>query len=359
MVHGPAKLGMALDHERLQPEQRQGGKRRIASHYYPLIGPYDCGDAAVIEYHLLLMKLAGIDGLVMDWYGLANHLDYPVVHRNAAALFRPAAQVGLRVAVCYEDQTIAHLVRAGKLPEADRVRHVRQEIAWLRQNWFEEPAYVRLGGRPLLLSFGFDGLSDREWERVLTRQGTAPLYLSEHRRRSAAAGAFDWPVPKEYPAGLDRYYEQIKDWPVAMPVAFPRFHDIYAEAKVHPSWGRIADDGGRTLVTTLRRALRSRAPFVQIATWNDWGEGTAIEPSAEFGYRDLEAVQRLRREFIDPEFRFGPDDLRLPQRLFVLRGKQAQQPHLKDALDMIARQIARGSLADARAALQRAGAGSR
>jgi len=26
--------------------------------------------------------------------------------------------------------------------------------------------------------------------------------------------------------------------------------------------------------------------MVQIATWNDWGEGTGIEPTAEFGYRD-------------------------------------------------------------------------
>src|SRR5262245_642410 len=31
------------------------GKRQIASHYYPLIGPYDSKDPDVIEYHLLLM----------------------------------------------------------------------------------------------------------------------------------------------------------------------------------------------------------------------------------------------------------------------------------------------------------------
>jgi hypothetical protein len=30
--------------------------------------------------------------------------------------------------------------------------------------------------------------------------------------------------------------------------------------------------------------------IIQIATWNDWGEGTVVEPSREFGYRDLELV---------------------------------------------------------------------
>src|SRR2546429_9272711 len=32
------------------------GQRQIASHYYPLIGPYDSTDPDVIEYHMLLMK---------------------------------------------------------------------------------------------------------------------------------------------------------------------------------------------------------------------------------------------------------------------------------------------------------------
>jgi hypothetical protein len=58
---------------------------------------------------------------------------------------------------------------------------------------------------------------------------------------------------------------------------------------------------------------------IQISTWNDWGEGTVIEPSTEFGYRDLEVVQRLRRQFIEPGFPGKPEDLRMPIRLYNLR----------------------------------------
>lgn len=328
------------------------GKRSIASHYHPLIGPYDSGDTAVLEYHLLLMKLAGIDGVIADWYGLSNHFSYPVEHRNTAALFQAAIRLGLKITVCYEDQTITKLVKAGKLPAADRVKHARAELEWLRTNWFSSPAYVRIAGRPLLLSFGFDGLTDLEWEAAFANAADAPTYLSEHRRRSVAAGAFDWPVPQDHPASLERFYQSMREWPVAMPVAFPRFHDIYAEAKIHASWGRIQDDGGRTWVTTLRRALKSGAPLVQIATWNDWGEGTCIEPSEEFGYRDLEALQRLRRELVDADFVFKPEDLRLAHRLFLLRREQADRPQ-NDELDRIARMLATGSFSDARAALQR------
>ena len=118
-----------------------------------------------------------------------------------------------------------------------------------------------------------------------------------------------------------------------MPVAFPRFHDIYKEAKVHESYGNIPDDGGRT----LERALKSGAALVQIATWNDWGEGTMVEPSKEFGYRDLEAVQRLRRRLVGSGFSATPADLRLPHRLWLLRTRQARQSQFKGDLDKVAR----------------------
>src|SRR5829696_10353668 len=41
------------------------GKRQIASHYYPKIGPYASSDADVIEYHMLLMKYSGVDGILV------------------------------------------------------------------------------------------------------------------------------------------------------------------------------------------------------------------------------------------------------------------------------------------------------
>ena len=104
----------------------------------------------------------------------------------------------------------------------------------------------------------------------------------------------------------DAFYKEAKRWPAGMAVAFPRFHDIYEQAKVHKSWGTIDDNGGKTFAATLETALKSGLPLVQISTWNDWGEGTVIEPSVEFGYRDLEVVQRLRRQFIEPEFPCQP-----------------------------------------------------
>lgn len=281
---------------------RVDAPRALAANYHPVIGPYDSGDPAVLEWHLKLMQTAGIDGIVVDWYGLEDYRDYPVNHRHADLAVSTAARLGMRVAVCYEDQTLAHL------PAADRAPAARRALDWLGTHWFRLPGYLRISDHPVLLSFGHDGLSDSEWSAVLAAVSTPVTYLSEHRRRPAAAGAFDWPVPREGRARQSRFATESARWPVSFAVAYPRFADYYAQAGVHASWGEIPDQGGGTLTETLSAALASRAAAVQIATWNDWGEGTQIEPSREQGLRDLEIVQHARRAR-DPAFPYGPADL--------------------------------------------------
>src|SRR5262249_45260447 len=157
--------------------------------------------------------------------------------------------------------------------------------------WFRDTAYLRIDGKPVLLSFGDSGLTGAEWSEAMRSEQGRILYFSEHYRRPAAAGAFDWPEPSLGFAALDTFYAEARNHAVSIPVAFPRFYDAYKMGKARESYPVIADDNGRTFIRTLERALKSGAPMVQIATWNDWGEGTSIEPSREFGYRDLEQIQ--------------------------------------------------------------------
>jgi hypothetical protein len=338
----------AFDPDQIDPD----GRRPIASHNHPLIGPYDSSDPDVIEYHFLLMKLAGIDGIVVDWYGTSDLNDYPKIHQNTTALFAAASNFSLKIAICYEDQTIPKLVEARKIETSDRVKHAREMFAWLQDHWFAHPAYLKCEGRPVLLSFGFDGLSDDEWGQALPVGPNAPIYLSEHRRRPCAAGAFDWPIPNVGLAAVDRFHHANRDHSIRMPVAFPRFHDIYSQAKVGPSYGAIDDNHGETFSTTLRTAITSGASMVQLATWNDWGEGTNIEPSIQFGYRDLETIQRLRRDTVDPAFETNAAALRLPRRLYDLRKKPPTAGETGPTIAEISRHLANGECAKAERLLE-------
>ena len=157
-----------------------------------------------------------------------------------------------------------------------------------------------------------------------------------------------WPAPKVGMTQVDKFLVESAKWPSSIPAAFPRFDDIYREAGVGEGYPQLPDDSGRTLQTTLQKALNSKAKIIQIATWNDWGEGTQIEPSIEFGYRDLEHMQRVNS---NDERRIKKADLRLPITILELRraktGIDAQK-----TLDAISQQIVGGAIDSARQKLE-------
>jgi hypothetical protein len=79
----PAVMGAwgwhwTMDH--FNPNQKDAdGQPSIASHHPPLTGPYDSSDDALLEYQVLLMKLSGIDGVIVDWYGFEDFQDYGLI----------------------------------------------------------------------------------------------------------------------------------------------------------------------------------------------------------------------------------------------------------------------------------------
>ncbi len=112
-----------------------------------------------------------------------------------------------------------------------------------------------------------------------------------------------------------------KSWPYRVGGAFPGFHDIYKEANVGPGYGYLDAQDGKTFRFTLQEALDQNPDMIQLITWNDYGEGTIIEPTVEFGNQYLEMVQEARRVTSGDDFTFSAEDLRLPLELYQLRQK--------------------------------------
>ncbi len=336
------------------PDAVTNGRREAASHFYPLMGLYDSGDPDALDCHVLLMKMAGIDGIFVDWYGTDDYLDYGLIQRNTLALIRAVKKAHLRYAVVYEDQTLPKLIAGHVIPEADAVAHGRRLMAWLQAHWFSDPAYLTLDNRPVFLVFGSGYYSGDQWNQIFACLPRPPLFFTEEDRRAPAVGGFAWPQPQGGAAqsvlALDRFYAAAPSWPQFLPAAWPRFNDIYAQVGVQPSYGLIDDREGQTYSETLERALKSGAAVIQLVTWNDWGEGTQIEPSVEVGYRDLETTQRERR-LLDPAFPYAAQDLRLPIALYALQKKAGNDPVTRAKLDAISRLLFAGRTSRARTLL--------
>lgn len=339
-----------LDPERIGPE----GRRQIASHSYPLIGPYDSGDPDVLEYHTLLMKVGGIDGVVADWYGSEDFNDYAPIHRRTSALIDALKRRGLKFAACYEDRALKAMAERRKWTSAQVVEHGKTHLRYCERNWFQDPSYVRWEGKPLLLAFGPDYLTKGQWQAIFAEMRRAPAFFTLHERRPPAIGAFAWPpmwaskdgkvAAEALDAYLDRFYGQAG---ARIGAAFPGFHDFYAEAGVQPSHGFLDDRNGETFRRTLGRALESGSPIVQVVTWNDFGEGTAVEPTREYSYRYMEAIQKARRRLDDRRFPYRAGDLRLPRRIYDLRKRLGRSANEQKGLDEAVHLLSDGDVARA------------
>lgn len=348
--------------DRFNPDRTNAlGQRQIASWYYPLIGPYDSSDPAVLEYHVLLMKLAGIDGVIVDWYGATDFMDYGSNNQATLKLFEFTRKAGLKFAICYEDQTIQHLIDGHHLSAGEAITHAREEMLYLQTNWFGDASYLRLNGRPVLLNFGPQYfMQNTNWEDIFSvlAASNQPAFFNEDNRLPVSLGAFSWPpmwmsqtpgtggvlsdaALKSYLAGFD---QKAGAWPAFISSAFPRFHDVYQRAGGRNYLGYLGDHHGDTFRETLSRSLTNSSAIVQVVTWNDFGEGSMIEPTKEYGYRDLGIIQDFRRQYLQPDFSYDTNDLAIPLRFYNLRRQYLANPTVSAELDRVFTSLVSGKI---------------
>ncbi len=344
----------------------ENGRPQIASQFTPLTGPYDSQDDAILEYQVLMMKLSGIDGVIVDWYGTANYNDYPELNASTGKLFEYITRAGLKFALCYEDRSILTRVNDGQLNTETALEQGQADLNYARDQWFGSDAYVTYQDQPLVFVFGpLYFRQPNDWTRIFADIEPTPALITLNQNLSfAALSGYPWPpmgmsggVELELaPAALDSYLEmfyrnaQRRDFIVGS--AFPGFHDIYAEAGVRSSYGYLDAQEGETLRSTLDMALTQNSDIVQLVTWNDYGEGTTIEPTAEYGYQYLEIIQQARTD-MDSDFEISADDLHLPMRLLLLRRAHFGDAEINAALDRAFEAIIADDLAEARVILDR------
>ena len=339
------------------------GEQQIASWYYPMTGPYDSLDPKVLEYHVLLMKLAGIDGVIVDWYGPDNFNDYGINNQRTLALFNWIRKAGLKFSLCYEDQTIRQEINGSYISAGDAIAHAQETMLYVQTNFFTDASFLRLSNAPVLLNFGPQYFKDNsDWVSIFSVLDATnqPAFFTEDNRLSpVGAGAFDWPPMWLSGGGTNRLTSaQLQDylanfqqtatgWPNFISSAFPRFHDIYAQAVTSASYGQLDDASGSTLTSTLSRAMTNHSAIVQLVTWNDFGEGTIVEPTFDYGYRDLGIIQDVRRQYLDSSFPYHTNDLAMALRFYNLRKQYGNNPAVSAELNRIFTNIVSGALTTA------------
>jgi hypothetical protein len=335
------------------------GRRQIASHFYPKIGPYASRDPHVIEYHLLLMKYAGVDGVMIDWYGVqGTNGDIGNLLTNSNAIVDRVDDVGLKFGVILEDR-FATVSSNNQTPD---IAKAKANVAYLKNNYFNNPAYIRqnAGDDPLLGVFGpIRFQSEAQWTEILAEAGEPvdflTLWYEKNDAGANADGEYAWIYQDAGRTHLqhqrDFYRLRAPTLGTAGGVAYPGFDDYYQEGGTSTNIGfTIPHNNGQTLSDTLALAntYKSAIDFLQLATWNDYGEGTMFEPTVETGFAYLEQLQTFTG------VPYGKAELELVYRLYRARKEFAGNPAKQLLLDQAAANLTALDIAAATGLLEQA-----
>ncbi|EZH72804.1 hypothetical protein ATO12_21985 [Aquimarina atlantica] len=312
----------------------ENGNRQIASYYYPAIGPYSSNDPDLHEYHFLMMKLSGVDGVIFDWYGSRDVHDYGLIKKSTETFINTLEDLGLEFSIMYEDRVAAQAVEQSI--STNIIEAAQEDFTYINDTYFSSPKYMQYNGKNMLFVFGPHHLTtETEWNLVFdilpteNRPNFLTLWAASDRVGVNASGEFLW-VDKDHLLAHQNYYDTYQASNViTVGSSYPGFRSFYTEG----GWSDGSNDwtidlnSGHTFAETLNYTHHELADFIQIITWNDFGEGTMIEPTQEFGFTYLQLLQQYTG------VSFSPNDLQVALDLYHIRKKFKNNEEVQNILN--------------------------
>ncbi len=271
------------------------GPTKVLAVYEPWFGHpqhidvgYSSQDPVTLKRQIAQAKKLGISGFVVDWYGDRE----PFLDKSYALLQSIAPEHNFTVAMMYDEtEKEADEATDDALVSFDSFRD-----KYLAPGAPGSQAYLTYKGRPVIFIFPKGGHTD--WNRVRTETNkwpSPPLLIYEYRQTPYVSdfdGFYAWvnPGKKGWAKDGSNWGEDyLRDFYHTMQTKYPDRIAVGAawagfdDRKASWSLGRFMSQRcGATLSDTMKLpqeyySAENPLPFLLIATWNDYEEGTAIE----------------------------------------------------------------------------------
>jgi len=264
----------------------------VGANFYPELGPYSSKDPQIVDKHLQMIADANIGVISISWYppGQADE-NGPPSDGIVPILLDAALKYGLKICLHVEPY------------EGRSIANFRKHLRYVSETYGSHPAYykVKRGSKNLPLFYIYDSyrITPTEWQRIFSSKGDLSVrnteldaifigLLVEYKHR------FD--IKK---AGFDGFYTYFasngfsygsswKNWKSLASYAFksslifiPSVGPGYMDTRVRAWNGKNTQPrrNGIYYETAWRTASTAPAKYVSVTSFNEWHEGTQIEPA--------------------------------------------------------------------------------
>ena len=300
----------------------------------PLLGFYDDSLPEVNDWHIKWALEHGISFFAFDWYWNAGEKRLARTLEQGFLKAKHAGQMKFCIHWCNH---ALDWKRDGKPAPLDFSKPaLLQMTEYLADHYFKLPNYLTVDGRPVFMAFvpgalvhanggpaGFRAALE-EMNKVLRAKGLKDLYFVALGGGNFAESGFSaFTAYSYYGTDQDSPYEWKRGHALPYEDMLKHFETMWQtySAKKEPHYivpvGSNWDDRPRARQNALvitgktpdlfethcRASLNyvdRRNNLAVIEAWNEWGEGSFIEPDKEFGFAFLDRVRKVYTGAADP-----------------------------------------------------------
>ncbi|WP_228401680.1 glycoside hydrolase family 99 protein [Chryseobacterium sp. PMSZPI] len=253
----------------------------IGANFYPQLGNYSSSDTKIIEKHMKMIKESGVGVVILSWLGKDSFTD-----KSSLKYLDMADHFKLKVAFHIE-------------PFYKNVTEFKDQISYLINTYSKHPAFYKKEGKPLFYVYDSYKISPEEWAKILSENGEKTirnteldaLYIGLWVEKNDSV-FFD-------KAGFDGFYtyfasegfvfgSTVSNWDYLSHYAndhhlifIPCVGPGYSDTRIRP-WNEAnfkSRDNGKYYEKMFDAAIKVNPEFIGITSFNEWHEGTQIEPA--------------------------------------------------------------------------------
>lgn len=317
------------------PQNPAWGKVDTAKHEidniarFPIKGDYSSHDPAVIEWQVDQAKAAGITGFVVSWWGRGNWDKWH--DESLAMLLKCAEQKNFKVSIYWERSP-----GNGQ----DQINEAIDDISYILNKYGKSKAFLRVDDKPVIFAYNrvtLFSMPVSSWLDIIQgiRQRAGDfVFLGDIGDDQQSPGAYLFDGIHSYgvnlPDDIGKHLTVDKLGQLqaflanydAKLVRIARQHNRISCVTVSPGFdARKAYKSdtqtdrldGRTYRTYWDEAIKAKPDWIIITSWNEWAEGTEIEPSLELKDQYLNITAEYAQRFLNSPVVSAPEPAPLPR----------------------------------------------
>lgn len=264
---------------------------------YPELGPYDSRNPEVVEQHCSWAKQVGIDVFIASWFGPNEITD-----KSLPVVLESAKKNDLKVTAYYETTD-------------DSKEQGLKYLNYLLDNYTDHPAWLKINGQPVVFVYGRAvneiGLDGWKWmiQKVNEQRSQDVVFIGDRISKEASeifhglhtyniTGAIQGKSKQEIRKWAGKNYPEwvtVAGDKISCLTIIPGFDDTELDRpKPRPTTSR---HNGETYRILWEEAIAANPDWILITSFNEWHEGSEIEPSVENGNRALNITEKFTDKF--------------------------------------------------------------